>query len=77
MKTKGVLFAMLPLILVAIFAVASAGAQPAGSDATSILKKMSEYVSSQKTIEFTFDSDIEIITPQLEKFSSPIPARHS
>ena len=28
---------------------------------------MSDYVSSQKTIELTFDSDIEIITPQLEK----------
>jgi hypothetical protein len=28
---------------------------------------MSDYVSSQKTIEFTFDSDIEVITPQLEK----------
>jgi len=28
---------------------------------------MSDYVSSQKTIEFTYDSDIEVITPQLEK----------
>jgi len=28
---------------------------------------MSDYVSSQKTIELTFDSDIEVITPQLEK----------
>jgi hypothetical protein len=38
-----------------------------GSDAKSILKAMSDYVSSQKTIELTFDSDIEVITPQLEK----------
>ena len=42
-------------------------AQAQGSDAKSILKAMSDYVSSQKTIELTFDSDIEIITPQLEK----------
>lgn len=28
---------------------------------------MSDYVGSQKTIEVTFDSDIEVITPQLEK----------
>ncbi|MCB2147088.1 MAG: DUF2092 domain-containing protein [Deltaproteobacteria bacterium] len=67
MKTKSGLFAMLPLILVSTLAVASAGAQPQGSDAKSILKKMSAYVSSQKTIALTFDSDIEIITPQLEK----------
>lgn len=37
-----------------------------GSDAKSILKAMSDYVASQKTIEVTFDSDIEVITPQLE-----------
>jgi len=41
--------------------------QAQGSDAKSILKAMSDYVSSQKTIEITFDSDIEIITPQMEK----------
>ena len=40
---------------------------PQGSDATSILKTMSEYMGSQKTIELRFDSDIEVITPQLEK----------
>nr|MBS0022414.1 DUF2092 domain-containing protein [Gammaproteobacteria bacterium] len=43
------------------------GAQAQESDAKSILKAMSDYVSSQKTIELTFDSDIEVITPQLEK----------
>ena len=48
---------------------ASAGlaAQAEGSDAKAFLKAMSDYVSSQKTIEFTFDSDIEVITPQMEK----------
>ncbi len=28
---------------------------------------MPAYVSSQKTIDLTFDSDIEVITPQFEK----------
>jgi len=32
-----------------------------------ILKTMSDYIGSQKSIELTFNSDIEIITPQLEK----------
>jgi len=38
-----------------------------GDDAKAILKAMSDYMGSQKTIELTFDSDIEVITPQLEK----------
>jgi hypothetical protein len=67
MKMKAVLFAMLAAVLAAAFAAAPAGAQVQGSDAKSVLKAMSEYVSSQKTIELTFDSDIEVITPQLEK----------
>jgi len=37
------------------------------NEAHSLLKSMSDYLSSQKNIELTFDSDIEIITPQLEK----------
>jgi hypothetical protein len=59
--------------LLAAAGVAAQVPQPAakpagqGSDAKSILKAMSDYVSGQKTIEFTFDSDIEVITPQLEK----------
>ena len=67
MKTKVVLFAMLALVLVASLTVAPARAQPQASDAKSILKAMSNYVSSQKTIELKFDSDIEVITPELEK----------
>jgi len=67
MKTKGIPFAMLSLIFVAALAVASYGAQPQAGDARAILKAMSDYVSAQKTIALTFDSDIEIITPQIEK----------
>ena len=67
MKTKVVLFATLASILVAALTAAPARTQAQGSDAKSVLKAMSDYVSSQKTIELTFDSDIEVITPQLEK----------
>jgi hypothetical protein len=67
MKTKVVLCAMLASVFVATLRSAPARAQPQGSDAKAILKAMSDYVSSQKTIELTCDTDIEVITPQLEK----------
>jgi hypothetical protein len=48
-------------IIVSLPSTARAG------DAKSILKAMSDYIKNQKNIEITFDSDIEVITPQLEK----------
>jgi hypothetical protein len=42
-------------------------AQAEDDDAKAILKAMSEYVASQTTISLTFDTDIEVITPELEK----------
>ena len=36
-------------------------------DARDILKSMSNYLAAQKTIQVTWDTDIEVITPQLEK----------
>lgn len=39
---------------------------PAG-DARAILKAATDYLGSQQVIEFSFDSDIEVITPELEK----------
>lgn len=67
MKTRVFLFAMQVLVLAATLAMAPVGAQAQGGDAKSILKAMSDYVSSRKTLRLTFDSDIEVITPQLEK----------
>ncbi|MFO7619832.1 MAG: DUF2092 domain-containing protein [Bacteroidales bacterium] len=51
----------------ATIAAAPTMAQAQENDAKLLLKAMSDYVSSQKTIYLTFDSDIEVITPQLEK----------
>ena len=55
------------MVLAALLIASGSGAQAQEGDAKAILKAMSDYVSSQKTIELTFDSDIEVITPQLEK----------
>jgi hypothetical protein len=41
--------------------------QAQADDADKILKAMSDYIASQKTLSVTFDSDIEVITPELEK----------
>ena len=37
------------------------------NDARKILKAMSDYVTSQKTVSLKFDASIEIITPELQK----------
>jgi hypothetical protein len=44
----------------------SAQAQKA-DDAAQILKSMSDYVASQKNISLTYDSDVEVITSEVEK----------
>ena len=69
MKTqiRVVRFATLASVFVAALTASLAGAQTQVSDARSVLKDMSDYVSSQKTIELTFDSDFEAVTAQLEK----------
>jgi hypothetical protein len=38
-----------------------------GDDARAVLKAMSDYISGQKSIAATFNSDIEVITPDLQK----------
>jgi hypothetical protein len=67
MKTRTVLFTLMVSALAAAFTIAPVSAWSQESDATALLKAMSDYVGSQKTIKLAFDSDIEIITPQLEK----------
>jgi len=39
----------------------------AQDDSAAILKAMSDYLASQKTISLSFDTDIEVITPDLQK----------
>jgi hypothetical protein len=60
-----------PIILVGMMLAMSVSFMPQAkaqsNDADKILKAMSDYVASQKTLSVTFDSDIEVITPNLRK----------
>ncbi len=64
MKTTMSLFTLLAMTMAAIVPAQTRAQE---NDAKAILQAMSDYVGSQKTIRLAFDSDIEIITPQLEK----------
>src|SRR5215472_4586473 len=63
MKKAAVALATGLLFVPALF-LSSARAE---DDAKSLLKAMTDYVAAQKTISATIDSDIEVITPDLQK----------
>jgi hypothetical protein len=63
---KGGLMATTLAIGLAMIAQPAARAQ-GGDDAMAILKAMSDYIGAQQSIALTFDSDIEVITPELQK----------
>jgi len=55
---------------VATVVLIGAAGLPAGAaedESMAILKAMSDYLAAQQTIALSFDSDIEVITPQMEK----------
>jgi hypothetical protein len=56
----------------AVMLILITAAQAQDDSARRILKSMSDYVASQKIISLTFDTDIEVITPDIQKiqFSS-------
>jgi hypothetical protein len=56
---------MIGVVVAANFAFATISR--AQDDAAKLLKTMSDYVAIQKTISATFDSTIEVITPELQK----------
>ena len=53
--------------LCGLAALSIGNAQAADDDAGQILKSMSDYLAAQKTISLTFDSSLEVITPEMEK----------
>src|SRR5450755_2430568 len=53
------------MLTVSVTLMSQASAQ--SGDADRILKAMSDYVASQKTLTVTYDSDIEVITSKLQK----------
>src|ERR1017187_8583662 len=58
-------FAMALVLAILLSVMPSAQAQD--QDATKTLKAMTDYVASQKVISATYDSDIEVITNNLQK----------
>jgi hypothetical protein len=70
MKTKRLLSARLVWLSVvtttALFSF-SAAAHAQSDDAIAILKKMTDYVTAQKTLALTIDTDIEVVTSDLQK----------
>jgi hypothetical protein len=56
-----------PIAMVALTLCCLQPAWSSEQDAKAILKAMSDYVGGQSTISFTFDSAIEVITPDMEK----------
>lgn len=63
MKRKFIQLIILYLMLV----VLPAAGHASENKALVLLKAMSDYVGSRQTIQLSFDSDIEVITPRLEK----------
>jgi hypothetical protein len=61
------------MLAMSVSFVSPASAQGGGAD--KILKAMSDYVTSQKTLSVTYDSDVEVITPALQKTRLPVQAR--
>ena len=55
------------ILVVLAICLATPRVQAQADDAPKILKAMSDYVAGQKTISATFNSDIEVITPELQK----------
>jgi hypothetical protein len=53
------------ILTLAMVPLATPSAQ--AQDANKVLKAMSDYVTSQNTISLAFDSDIEVITSELQK----------
>lgn len=66
----GVRSAHWPVLLTTILTMSASlisQASAEGGDADKLLKAMSDYVASQKAISVTYDSDIEVITADLQK----------
>src|SRR5258705_4117965 len=53
-------------VVVAVFIACTAQSARA-DDPAKVLKAMTDYTAAQKSISATFDSDIEVVTPELEK----------
>ena len=65
MRNKSFTFVYCTLAAAALLWSSHAPAQ--AQDAAKVLKAMTDYVASQKVISATYDTDIEVITNDLQK----------
>jgi hypothetical protein len=56
-----------PVIGFGALLIATAAHAQTADDSAQVLKAMSDYIASQKSISLTFDSDAEVITAEVEK----------
>jgi hypothetical protein len=54
-------------VVVTTMALSSAPSWGQANDATRILKTMSDFIAMQQNVSITFDADIEVITPDVQK----------
>src|SRR5258707_268757 len=54
-------------VVVTTMALSSGPSWAQPNDATRILKTMSDFVAKQQNVSITFDADIEVITPDVQK----------
>jgi hypothetical protein len=67
-RTRPRAFVCISAAAAAVGILSAAGSQAANADdSASLLKAMTNYTAAQKSISATFDSDIEVITPELQK----------
>ena len=59
--------AMAKLVALLAFLVVGPAAAATADDAKALLKRMADHLAAQQTIQLTFDSAIEVVTPELEK----------
>ena len=64
---KRLSFLWLAGVLAAAFPAAQSRAQDSMQDPVRIVKAMSDYLAGAKTMSLTFDADIEVITPDIQK----------
>jgi hypothetical protein len=57
----------LMLLSAFLFVLIAPGARAQSADADKILKALSNYLAGQKNISLSFDSDIEVVTPNVQK----------
>jgi hypothetical protein len=67
LKARARRWAVAPSVPSRLLALAVVPAKANDGDAREILKAMSDYVAGQKSLSATYDADIEVVAPDLQK----------